>query len=139
MLPTLVVSSMWPRGMLKLRLSPTTMVDTMAMDLDTMVDMAMDMSMARGKPRLRPSPTTTVDDMAMDVYGKREAEAEAKPYYYGGLYGHGLGYYGGYGHGYVYGKREAEAEAKPYYYGGLYGHGLGYYGGYGHGYVYGKR
>merc|ERR1712098_842664 len=32
MLPTLVVSSMWPRGKLKLRLSPTTMVDTMAMD-----------------------------------------------------------------------------------------------------------
>merc|ERR1712215_667525 len=49
---------------------------------------------------------------------KREAEAEAKPYYYGGYYGHGLGYYGGYGHGYVYGKREAKAEAKPYYYGG---------------------
>merc|ERR1711989_312455 len=67
MLPTLVVSSMWPRGKLKLRLSPTTMVDTMAMDLDTMVDMAMDMSMARGKPRLRLSPTTTVDSMAMDL------------------------------------------------------------------------
>merc|ERR1711872_607880 len=65
MLPTLVVSSMWPRGKLKLRLSPTTMVDTMAMDLDTMVDMAMDLSMARGKPRL--SPTTTVDSMAMDL------------------------------------------------------------------------
>merc|ERR1711962_1568360 len=122
------------------RLSPTTMVDSMVMDLDTMEDMAMAMCMARGKPRLRPSPTTMVDTMAMDldtmedghgyVYGKREAEAEAKPYYYGGLYGHGLGYYGGYGHGYVYGKREAEAEAKPYYYGGLYGHGLGYYGGY---------
>ena len=30
-------------------------------------------------------------------YGKREAEAEAKPYYYGGY--HGLGY-GGYGLGY---------------------------------------
>merc|ERR1719309_368413 len=93
----------------------------------------MDMYMARGKPRLKLSPTTMVDSMAMDldtmedmatgyyggyghgyVYGKREAEAEAKPYYYGGLYGHGLGYYGGY----VYGKREAEAEAKPYYYGG---------------------
>merc|ERR1719334_2472259 len=106
------------RGKLRLRLSPTTMVDSMAMDLDTMEDMAMDMSMARGKLRLRLSPTTMVDsmameldtmeDMAMDVYGKREAEAEAKPYYYGGLYGHGLGYYGGYGHGYVYGKREAE-------------------------------
>merc|ERR1711962_1949861 len=42
------------------------------------------------------------------LYGKRSAEAEAKPYYalgYGGL---------GYGYGY-YGKRSAEAEAKPYY------------------------
>merc|ERR1719357_1299897 len=67
MLPTLEVSSMWPRGKLKLRLSPTTMVDTMAMDLDTMVDMVMDMSMARGKQRLRPSPTTMVDTMAMDM------------------------------------------------------------------------
>merc|ERR1719260_164813 len=65
MLPTLVVSSMWPRGKLKLRLSPTTMVDTMAMELDTMEDMDMDMSMARGKPRLRPSPSTMVDTMAM--------------------------------------------------------------------------
>jgi len=57
------------------------------------------------------------------LYGKRSAEAEAKPYYalgYGGL---------GYGYGY-YGKRSAEAEAKPYYalgYGGL-GYGYGYYG-----------
>merc|ERR1711887_275879 len=65
-----------------------------------------------------------------------KAEAEADPFYYGGV-----GYvYPSYGYGHVvYGKREAEAEAKPYYYGGLYGHGLGYYGGYGHGYVYGKR
>merc|ERR1712180_534372 len=93
------------RGKPRLRLSPTTMVDSMAMDLDTMEDMAMDMYMARGKPRLKLSPTTMVDSMAMDldtmediatdVYGKREAEAEAEPYYYGGLYGHGLGYYGG--------------------------------------------
>jgi len=57
------------------------------------------------------------------LYGKRSADAEAKPYYalgYGGL---------GYGYGY-YGKRSAEAEAKPYYalgYGGL-GYGYGYYG-----------
>merc|ERR1719315_184673 len=51
----------------KLRLSPTTMVDSMAMDLDTMEDMAMDMSMARGKPRLRLSPTTMVDSTAMDL------------------------------------------------------------------------
>merc|ERR1711862_527787 len=50
-------------------------------------------------------------------YGKRSAEAEAKPYY-GGY----LGGYGGYGLGY-YGKRSAEAEAKPYY--GLYGYGYG--------------
>merc|ERR1719425_24065 len=47
------------------------------MDLVTMVDMAMDMSMARGKLRLRPSLTTmvastamaldTMEDMAMDM------------------------------------------------------------------------
>merc|ERR1719233_1787181 len=55
------------RGKLRLRLSPTTMVDSMAMDLDTMEDMAMDMSMARGKPRLRLSPTTMVDPTAMDL------------------------------------------------------------------------
>merc|ERR1711862_143846 len=42
-------------------------VDSMAMDLDTMEDMAMDMSMARGKPRLRLSPTTMVDSTAMDL------------------------------------------------------------------------
>merc|ERR1712180_305963 len=62
------------------------------------------------------------------LYGKRSAEAEAKPYYalgYGGL---------GYGYGY-YGKRSAEAEAKPYYALG-YGNGLGL--GYGYGYL-GKR
>merc|ERR1711915_317962 len=62
------------------------------------------------------------------LYGKRSADAEAKPYYalgYGGL---------GYGYGY-YGKRSAEAETKPYY--GLgYGNGLGL--GYGYGYL-GKR
>merc|ERR1711915_165430 len=33
----------------------------------TMVDMAMDMSMARGKLKLRPSLTTMVDTMAMDL------------------------------------------------------------------------
>merc|ERR1711868_345875 len=68
-------------------------------------------------------------------YGKRSAEAEAKPeadpyLVYSGLH-HG---YAGYGYGYAaypytygypyattyhYGKREAEAE--PYYYGGYYG------------------
>merc|ERR1711962_244570 len=53
------------RGKLRLRLSPTTMVESMAMALDTMEDMAMDMSMARGK--LRPSLTTMVDTMAMDL------------------------------------------------------------------------
>merc|ERR1711910_307150 len=87
-------------------------------------------------------------------YGKRSADAEAKPeadawYGYGGLYGYGLGLgYGGYGLGYGYGKRSADAEAKPeadawYGYGGLYGYGLGLgYGGYGYGglgYGYGKR
>merc|ERR1719244_425901 len=55
------------RGKPRLRLSPTTMVDSMVMDLDTMEDMAMDMSMARGKPRLKLSPTTMVDSMAMDL------------------------------------------------------------------------
>merc|ERR1719233_2095305 len=54
------------RGKPRLRLSPTTMVDSMVMDLVTMVDMAMDMSMARGKPKLRPSLTTMVDTMVMD-------------------------------------------------------------------------
>merc|ERR1712228_226009 len=54
------------RGKPRLRLSPTTMVDSMAMDLATMEDMAMDMSMARGKPKLRPSLTTMVDIMVMD-------------------------------------------------------------------------
>merc|ERR1712180_395961 len=52
------------------------------------------------------------------LYGKRSAEAEAKPYYalgYGGL---------GYGYGY-YGKRSAEAEAKPYY--GVHGYGVAPY------------
>merc|ERR1711872_293429 len=53
------------------------------------------------------------------VYGKREAEPEAKadPYFYNGVYG-GIGHYGGvYGYPYsgvhygVYGKREAEAKA----------------------------
>jgi len=52
-------------------------------------------------------------------YGKRDADAEAKPYY--GLYGaYGIPHAYGYGIPTVhYGKREAEAEAKPYY--GLYG------------------
>jgi len=52
-------------------------------------------------------------------YGKRDADAEAKPYY--GLYGaYGIPRAYGYGIPTVhYGKREAEAEAKPYY--GLYG------------------
>merc|ERR1712066_21571 len=75
-------------------------------------------------------------------YGKRDADAEAKPYW--GLYGaYGVPHAYGYGIPTVhYGKREAEAEAKPYY--GLYGA----YGAYGipsaHGYGiptvhYGKR
>merc|ERR1719153_509296 len=69
--PTTMVDSMamdmsMARGKPRLRLSPTTMVESMAMELDTMEDMAMDMSMARGKPRLRLSPTTMVDSMVMD-------------------------------------------------------------------------
>merc|ERR1719173_88480 len=55
------------RGKPRLRLSPTTMVESMAMALDTMEDMAMDMSMVRGKLKLRPSLTTMVDTMAMDL------------------------------------------------------------------------
>merc|ERR1711973_1043898 len=53
-------------------------------------------------------------------YGKREAEADAKPYY--GLYGaYGVPAVSTYGYPavYHYGKRSADAEAKPYY--GLYG------------------
>merc|ERR1711928_217680 len=56
--------------------------------------------------------------MGYGVYGKREAEAKADPYFYSGVYG-GIGHYGGvYGYPYsgihygVYGKREAEAEPK---------------------------
>merc|ERR1712180_119750 len=85
------------------------------------------------------------------VYGKREAEAEpeakpeaeADPYllygrglgYYGGYYGHGLGYAGYYGHGLgysVFGKRSADAEAKPDPYYLAYGHGYAGHLGYGH-------
>merc|ERR1711962_1660065 len=55
------------RGKLRLRLSPTTMVESMAMALDTMEDMAMDMSMVRGKLKLGPSLTTMVDTMVMDL------------------------------------------------------------------------
>merc|ERR1739844_105370 len=89
----------------------------------------------------------------MGHYGKREAEADAKPYYYsglhyptvyGGAYTYGYPYAGVYGH--HYGKREAEADAKPYYYSGLhyptvysgaYSCGYPYAGVYGH--HYGKR
>jgi len=57
------------------------------------------------------------------TYGKREADAEAKPYWGYGGYGLpattlGYGYPSVY---HTYGKREAEAEAKPYY---GYGYGL---------------
>merc|ERR1712228_780516 len=62
----MVMDMSMARGKPRLRLSPTTMVDSMAMDLDTMEDMAMDMSMARGKPKLTPSLTTMVDIMVMD-------------------------------------------------------------------------
>merc|ERR1711962_1059077 len=53
-----------------------------------------------------------------------KAEAEADPFYYGGV-----GYvYPSYGYGHViYGKRDAEAEAKPFYYGGV-GYGYPSYG-----------
>jgi len=72
-------------------------------------------------------------------YGKRDADAEAKPYY--GLYG-AYGIPSAYGYGIPtvhYGKREAEAEAKPYY--GLYGaYGIPHAYGYGIPTVhYGKR
>merc|ERR1739837_41016 len=76
------------------------------------------------------------------------AEPEAKPYYYGGYGGYGLGYgyggygglYGGYGYGHYLGKRSADSESDPYWVGtGVaylpYGNGyaLGGYGlGYGH-------
>jgi len=72
-------------------------------------------------------------------YGKRDADAEAKPYY--GLYGaYGIPHAYGYGIPTVhYGKREADAEAKPYY--GLYGaYGIPHAYGYGIPTVhYGKR
>merc|ERR1712034_31416 len=56
------------RGLLMLRLIPTTMVATMDMALDT-TDMALD-TMARGLLMLRLIPTTMVDtmvDMAVDT------------------------------------------------------------------------
>merc|ERR1711944_35093 len=61
-------------------------------------------------------------------YGKREAEAESKPYLYSGLHYptlySGAYAYGGYPYatdGFShYGKREAEAEPKPYFYSGLH-------------------
>jgi len=68
------------------------------------------------------------------TYGKREADAEAKPYWGYGGYGLpattlGYGYPSVY---HTYGKREAEAEAKPYW-----GYGLPTYGGYAYpGYYY---
>lgn len=66
-------------------------------------------------------------------YGKRDADAEAKPYW--GYGGYGLPAYSGYPSVYhTFGKREAEAEAKPYFYGG---YGLPAYGGYAYpGYYY---
>ena len=79
-------------------------------------------------------------------YGKREAEAESKPYFYSGLHYptvySGAYAYGGYPYTYGlhhYGKREAEAE--PYYgyrsyYGGYSPYrysGFRSYGGYGYG------
>merc|ERR1711868_94740 len=80
--------------------------------------------------------------------GKRSAEADAEP----GYYGHPYGYYGypyayGYGYGHalpghsythvsrVLGKRSAEADAEPGYYGypyGYYGYPYAYGFGYGH-------
>merc|ERR1712038_2028359 len=68
--------------------------------------------------------------------GKRSAEADAEPGYYGypyGYYGHPYAYGYGYGHalpGHSYthvsrvlGKRSAEADAEPGYYGYPYGYG----------------
>merc|ERR1711902_296126 len=58
--------------------------------------------------------------------GKREAEADAAPYYGYGGYGYGgYGYGRGYGYGHYLGKRSADAEPHygyPYAY-----HGYGYY------------
>merc|ERR1712018_314026 len=82
-------------------------------------------------------------------YGKREAEAESKPYFYNALHYptlySGAYAYGGYPYAtygiHHYGKREAEAEPKAeadpaLIYSGLGYHGLGYTGVHSH---YGKR
>merc|ERR1719347_2044480 len=57
--------------------------------------------------------------LGYSYYGKRDADADAKPYLYGyggyglGHLGYSTGYYGHHGLGYSYiGKREAEAEPK---------------------------
>merc|ERR1712088_139301 len=68
--------------------------------------------------------------------GKRSADADAEPAYYGyGSYGYNFGSYGyglpgrSFAHfgGHYLGKRSAEADAEPRYYGyGSYGHNFGY-------------
>merc|ERR1712156_1062799 len=64
--------------------------------------------------------------------GKRSADADAEPAYYGyGLPGRSFAHFGGH----YLGKRSAEAEAEPRYYGyGSYGYNFGSYG-----YPYGYR
>merc|ERR1712004_746170 len=76
--------------------------------------------------------------------GKRSAEADAEPGYYGYPYGYPFAYGYGYGHalpGHSYthvhralGKMSAEADAEPGYYGYPYGYGY-----YGYPYHYGYR
>merc|ERR1712034_39909 len=76
------------RGLLMLRLIPTTMVATMDMALDT-TDMALD-TMARGLLMLRLIPTTMVDTMAdmdmvlattaMDVVFMATTDKSTNPY-----------------------------------------------------------
>merc|ERR1711994_234744 len=93
-----------PRLSPRLRLSPTTTVDTTAMDSATVLatgPTAMDFTMARGRLRLSPRLIPTCCTVATGPTAMATPpEATADPYYYGGYYGHGLGYGYGYGLGY---------------------------------------
>merc|ERR1719419_736257 len=139
--PTMVMEESMASVRLSLRLKLILISTTESMvELVTMVEsMAIPTqvstmeSMASVKLRLRLILTSTMECMVelvtmvesmatpsgvhYGVYGKREAEAKADPYFYNGVYG-GIGHYGGvYGYPYsgvhygVYGKREAEAKA----------------------------
>merc|ERR1711890_98269 len=119
MWPTLLESSMSPRGVLMLWLTPTTMVATamawaMAMAMVSMVATT-GASMARGVLMLgRPLLLWwlwlwwlwlwpwSLWWLLQGLHGKRSADAEADPYYGYGGYGGYRGYYGGYG-GYHWG------------------------------------